>query len=52
MADFNCTVTGCGFKSTNHATKRQADARGAEHKAEHETGKPMREIGEFMKEQS
>lgn len=51
MADFTCTVTGCGFKSEGHPTKKQADARGAEHKTEHDTGKPMREITEFVKAQ-
>lgn len=48
MADYSCKK--CGFRSTDHETKAQADARGEEHEQEHETNEPMREIGEFLKE--
>lgn len=48
MADFKCKE--CGFESRDHETKKQADARGKEHQQEHESGKPMREIKDFMKE--
>lgn len=49
MATFECKQ--CGFRSVDHETKKQADARGKEHMEEHDTGKPMREIGEFMADQ-
>lgn len=46
MADFECKE--CGFRSVDHDTKKQADARGKEHMEEHETGEAMREIKDFM----
>lgn len=52
MATFTCKESGCDFKSYGHDTKKQADARGEEHAKEHETGKPMREIKDFMKAQT
>lgn len=49
---FECKEPDCGFKSYGHGTKKQAEARGKEHKAEHESGKPMREIKDFMSAQA
>lgn len=39
----------CGFMSARHETKKSANARGAEHMQEHETGEPMRELADFMR---
>lgn len=50
MADFKCKEKDCGFESRGHETKKLADARGKEHMQEHESGEPMRELAEFMKE--
>lgn len=38
----------CGFASEQHPTKSSAERRGREHETEHETGEPMRPIGEFL----
>ena len=40
----------CGFSSTGWALKKYADARIAEHTAEHESGEPMRELHDFRAE--
>jgi hypothetical protein len=37
----------CGFQSLKHTSKANAEQRGQEHADEHETGVPMRTIGEF-----
>lgn len=47
MADFQCPKPGCEFASLGWATDEQADARGAEHLNEHDTGEPMTELVAF-----
>lgn len=37
----------CGFASNGWAVKKHAQARIAEHAAEHESGEPMRELRDF-----
>lgn len=41
------TCADCGFESSGWSSKQKATARGAEHKAEHESGEPMRELADF-----
>lgn len=47
MADYKCSIPGCGWTSTGWESKKVADARGAQHEAEHKTSKPMPELHEF-----
>lgn len=42
--DYECP---CGFVSRGWSKKKDADARGAQHEAEHETGEVMPELAEF-----
>ena len=46
-ADFVCEVPRCGWSSSGWDTPDQAEARGAEHQNEHETGELMTELTEF-----
>lgn len=55
--DFVCDEPrGCGipggtpFPSTGWPTKKIAEARGAQHKREHQEGVPMPELAEFRRE--
>lgn len=51
LYDFHCDAPQCGFRSLSHLTEEARDARGAQHKTEHETGQAMPELVDFMKEQ-
>ena len=46
--DFTCAL--CGFVSAGWPSKAQAQARGEQHAAEHETGEPMPELSAFRAE--
>ena len=44
---FTCDRPRCGWKSFNWNTQAQAEARGAEHYNEHDTGELMTDLREF-----
>jgi hypothetical protein len=48
LHDFECPR--CDFVSAGHPTKKARDARGQQHLTEHETGEPMPELVDFLKE--
>ncbi len=50
MVNFECDVPRCGFRSLGWETQAQADARGAQHAKEHETGELMQGLREFEAE--
>jgi len=47
---FSCEEPNCGFQSFDWSTKKLANIRGAEHKAEHKSGEPMRELVDYVNE--
>lgn len=49
--DFVCDRPRCGFKSTGWSTQELADARGAQHYDEHDTGIAAPELHMFRVEQ-
>lgn len=49
MHDFTCKEPGCEFTSTAWPSKAARDARGRQHRTEHETGEPMPELADNQK---